>query len=160
MSGCRAESIAAPTASSRVRPRAGAIFERAVAIFARVAQGDGAVIHAIKVLDVRQPPDAGSDRRDLEAFLDAVQPGWRDVAVHERFLPHMQASSVLPMAASGGLGSRPRARSADVSNVYFAGDWVGPRGFLIDASLDSARACAADVLARVTSRALVVPRAA
>jgi len=42
----------------------------------------------------------------------------------------------------GGLAGRPAGTSADVPNVYFAGDWVGPRGFLIDASLASAREAA------------------
>jgi hypothetical protein len=33
-----------------------------------------------------------------------------------------------------------------VSNVYFAGDWVGPRGYLVDASLGSARETARQIL--------------
>jgi predicted NAD/FAD-dependent oxidoreductase len=61
-------------------------------------------------------------------------------------LPHMHATSALPRASQGGLGGRPSARSAEVDNLYFAGDWVGPRGFQLDASLSSAREAAGMIL--------------
>ena len=114
--------------------------------FARLAPEGGAVVHLFKQLDPRAPSDPHSDREDLETFMDQIQPGWRDVVVEHRFLPYMQASSSLPLVATGGLAGRPAHQSSDVPNVYFAGDWVGPRGFLIDAGLDSARVTASVIL--------------
>jgi phytoene dehydrogenase-like protein len=110
--------------------------------YARVAPADGAVVHVMKLLDPRRHSDAHADRAELEDFLDRLLPGWQTAAVDRRFLPHMSASGVLPLARTGGLTGRAPARSEDLANVYFAGDWVGPRGFQIDASLGSARACA------------------
>ena len=107
--------------------------------FARLAPDGAAVIHAVKQLDPRLPDSSHADRADLDDFMDQVQPGWRDVVVEQRFLPRMLASGSLPLASEGGLAGRPGYRSQQLPNLYFAGDWVGPRGYLIDASLDSAR---------------------
>jgi phytoene dehydrogenase-like protein len=100
----------------------------------------------MKQLDPRTASDARVDQRDLEQFMDQIQPGWRDVVVEQHFLPRMPAAWLLPLASRGGLGARPSHRSSSVSNVFFAGDWVGPRGWLVDASLDSARAAARAIL--------------
>jgi uncharacterized protein with NAD-binding domain and iron-sulfur cluster len=81
-----------------------------------------------------------------------VQPGWRDAIVERRFLPHILGSSLLPLASQGGLANRPTYQSPDVPNVYLAGDWVGARGYLVDASFDSARESARLILGTVTSR--------
>ena len=113
---------------------------------ANLAPQGGAVLHAFKQLDHRKPTDPHSDRAELEALVDELQPGWRQVVVERRFLPRMLATSLLPLASHGGLAGRPAGRSADVPNVYFAGDWVGPRGLLIDASLASAREAARSIV--------------
>ena len=118
--------------------------------FAQVAPVGGAVIHLFKQNDPRLPADPHQDRADLEALLDRFQPGWREVVVEARFLPRMQATSLLPLASQGGLGGRPGPRSQELPNVFFAGDWVGPRGFQLDASLDSARAAASLILTAQT----------
>ena len=114
--------------------------------FAQVAPAGGAVIHLFKQNDPRLPADPHQDRADLEALLDRFQPGWREVVVDTRFLPRMEATSLLPLASQGGLAGRPSPRSQELRNLFFAGDWVGPRGFQLDASLDSARAAASLIL--------------
>jgi hypothetical protein len=43
--------------------------------------------------------------------------------------------------------------------VYFAGDWVGPRGWLVDATMASARAAARSIL-RARPAEMAVARAA
>jgi len=52
-----------------------------------------------------------------------------------------------PMAATGGLSGRPGVTVQDRPNVFLAGDWVGSRGMLVDASAASAEECAVHVLA-------------
>jgi phytoene dehydrogenase-like protein len=85
---------------------------------------------------------AQQDERDLEALLDRMQPGWRDVLVHRRFLPAMTVSNAL------ALPDAPRPSSiTPVQGLYIAGDWVGDEGVLSDASLASARAAAKAILA-------------
>ena len=114
--------------------------------FAELAPAGGAVIHLFKQNDPRLPADPHQDRGDLEALLDQFQAGWREVVVEARFLPRMDATSLLPLASQGGLAGRPGTRSHELANLFFAGDWVGPRGFQLDASLDSARGAASSIL--------------
>ena len=114
--------------------------------FARLAPNGGAVIHAFKQLDPRQPGDPHQDVADLEAFMDWLQPGWQQLVVERRVLPRMIAAGVLPLASRGGLRGRATYRLGDIANLSFVGDWVGPRGFLADASLDSAREVARRIL--------------
>jgi phytoene dehydrogenase-like protein len=128
----------APVVFDMQQPR----FVTAQSTVARVAPNGGAVIHAFKQLDPRVAGDQHQDAADIEAALDHVQPGWRGVLVERHFLPRMLGSSLLPLASQGGLAGRPAYQSQDVPNVYFAGDWVGPRGYLADASFHSAREAA------------------
>jgi phytoene dehydrogenase-like protein len=121
-------------------------FMTAQSEFAQLAPQSGAVIHLFKQLDPRVSADPRRDRADLEDLLDEFQPGWREVVVESRFLPRMEATSLLPLASEGGLAGRPGARSDELANLFFAGDWVGSRGFQLDASLDSARAAAGLIL--------------
>jgi phytoene dehydrogenase-like protein len=111
-------------------------------LFAQVAPEGGALIHAFKQLDPAQPGDPQRDERDLEEWLDRVQPGWRAVLVKRIFLPRIEAVSFLPTAHGGGLAGRPGVQVPGVSNLYLAGDWVGNAGYLADASLASARQAA------------------
>jgi phytoene dehydrogenase-like protein len=111
----------------------------------------GGVVHVLTQHDPRVGTIAEQDREAMEAQLDRVQPGWRDEVLENRFLPHMLAVSALPLAKNGGLDSRLGTRSEDVPNVYFAGDWVGLGGYLLDATLGSARE-AARVLLESSSR--------
>ncbi|MBV9580012.1 MAG: NAD(P)/FAD-dependent oxidoreductase, partial [Chloroflexi bacterium] len=114
--------------------------------FARLAPEAGAVLHAVMQLDPRRPAQPLEARARLEAFVDDVQPGWQALAVERRFLPHLLAVGSLPLATSHGLQGRLPHHSPDVDNLYFAGDWVGPRGYLIDAGLASARESAQQIL--------------
>lgn len=114
---------------------------------ARLAPEGGAMIHVARYLDA-DTPDPGSVERQLEGVLDHVQPGWRDVVVERRFLPHMVAASALATAAGGGIASRPGPALPEVRNLYLAGDWIGSEGWLADASLASGAAAARLVMER------------
>lgn len=113
------------------------------------------MIHAFTQPDYRVESNAAEDRAALEASMDQFQPGWRAVVVEQRFLPRMLGTSALPLASQGGLAGRAAHRSQDVRNVYFVGDWVGPRGYLVDAALDSARESARLVLGSVERQPLL-----
>jgi phytoene dehydrogenase-like protein len=125
------------------RPR----FASAQSVYApRVAPAGGALVITFKQLDPRRPGDPLEDERDLEDMLDAAQPGWRDVLVDRQYLPRIEAVGALPTAAGGGFAGRPGPRVPGLENLYLAGDWVGPEGFLVDASAASARSAARLVL--------------
>jgi len=87
---------------------------------------------------------ARESRQALEDLADAVQPGWREQATLERFLPRMVAVSATPTPAGGGLAGRPAVDRGE--GLYLAGDWVGGEGWLVDSALASGAAAAAAAL--------------
>lgn len=95
-----------------------------------------AVMHVMKYLS----PDAPAEHaeQELEAFLDTLQPGWRQLVHTRRFLPNMVVTHGLPLASHGGAQGRPAVAVADRPRVFLAGDWVGPVGQLADAAVSSA----------------------
>lgn len=106
--------------------------------FAQLTPKGGALIHLAKY-GATDPVD---DDHALEALLDRMQPGWREVLVHRRFLPSMTVSNALPTPST----PRPSPVTS-IRGLYIAGDWVGNEGLLSDAALASAKAAAQAVLA-------------
>ncbi|HET9317418.1 MAG TPA: NAD(P)/FAD-dependent oxidoreductase, partial [Vicinamibacteria bacterium] len=82
-----------------------------------------------------------------EALVDRAQPGWRDEVVERRFVPDLVVTNALVLAREDGLAGRPGVVVPERPGFFVAGDWVGPEGQLADASLASARAAAAAVVA-------------
>jgi len=87
---------------------------------------------------------AREPRAALEELADTVQPGWRQQVVLERFLPRMVAVSAIPTPAGSGLAGRPGVDRGD--DLFIAGDWVGPEGWLVDSAIASGSAAAAAAL--------------
>jgi phytoene dehydrogenase-like protein len=111
---------------------------------AKLAPEGGTLIQVARYLS---PEENGSDFRDsLENLLDLTQPGWRQHLVHQRFLPNMVVANRTPLAVEGGLNGRPDV--ALTNRIFVAGDWTGPTGWLVEASLTSARAAARRILAQ------------
>ncbi len=79
---------------------------------ARVAPEGAALVSTMKYLPAGEPSDAARDRLELEAWLDRLQPGWRERLVTQRFLPAMVATHAVVTAAGGGRAGRPGDRGA------------------------------------------------
>jgi len=109
---------------------------------------DGAVVHVAKYLDPAERHDAHAIERELEEFMDRLQPGWRSEIVARRYLPAMTVSYAIPSATSGGLGGRAPVEVSGVGGLYLAGDWVGPEGTLAGAAVASAAQAARLISAR------------
>jgi phytoene dehydrogenase-like protein len=112
--------------------------------YAKLAPKGGALIHVAKYLGTSIQPRPREDQPELEAFLDLLQPGWRQVLVKKRPLPNMVVSNALVTAADGGLGGRPNPRIAE--NLYIVGDWVGKEGLVSNAAVASAKHAAQQIL--------------
>lgn len=111
------------------------------------ADGHGVLFHAMKYLDSSVVPNPVQDKMELEALLDKVQSGWRELVVRQRFLPSMIASnSFLDHDSKGFMKNRPDIKVPGVDNLYIIGDWVGPDGMLADTSFSSAKAVALKIL--------------
>jgi phytoene dehydrogenase-like protein len=115
-------------------------------LYSKVAPRGGALLYTFKQLDPRRPGDPREDERDLEDLLDRAQPGWREALIKRQYLTRMEAVGALPTASGGGFAGRPGRRVPGLEGLYLAGDWVGPEGFLVDASVGSARSAARFVL--------------
>jgi phytoene dehydrogenase-like protein len=118
---------------------------------ARLAPPGGAVVHLARY-DDGTPAEPRRHRAQLEALLDVVQPGWRSLAIHVRYLPKMVTMAAVPSPQSGGLSGRPGSTLPNHEGLFMAGDWVGPRGLLADASLTSAARAAVLADAHLTTR--------
>ncbi len=114
---------------------------------AKLAPEGVAVLHVMKYLGGDSAEPAEGVEGELEALLDRLQPGWRACVVERRFLPAMTVSNALPRADKGGLAARPAVTVCERPDVFLAGDWVGARGLLADASAASAEEAAGLVLA-------------
>lgn len=112
-------------------------------------QTEHAVVHVMKYLPIISRTDAKEDQLELERFLDGIQPGWRESVVERRFLPRMLVSHAAVTAENGGLAGRPGTEVPGRPGLYIAGDWVGPEGMLVHASLASARAAAQLMIERL-----------
>jgi phytoene dehydrogenase-like protein len=108
----------------------------------RVAPEGGTLVCTMKYLPAGTPADAAAEEAELEAWLDRLQPGWRDVLVRRRWLPAMITSNALVRASDGGTAGRPGPAVPDAPGVSVAGDWVGGEGMLLDAALASAERAA------------------
>jgi len=113
---------------------------------ARLAPAGGALIHVAKYLAPGADEAPEQVEGELESLLDLVQPGWRLVVAHRRFLPATTVMNALVKAAQGGSAGWPGPQVVDVPGLYVVGDWVGADGTLVAASLASARR-AAEIIA-------------
>lgn len=117
---------------------------------ARLAPEDKALIHAAKYLPVDKKTDPQADEEELNAMLDLLQPGWRELMVQRRFLPRLVVTHAVITAKQGGTAGRPGPEVPGIPNLYVAGDWVGPEGMLSDASFASGKQ-AAEIIMKTSS---------
>lgn len=113
---------------------------------ADLAPEGGAMIHVSKYLSSDEEADSQSVEREFEDLLDLVQPGWREVLVERRFLPNIVVVTAMASAGQGGLSGRAGPEVPGIRNLYVAGDWVGPEGWLSDASRVSGKRAAELIL--------------
>lgn len=101
------------------------------------------LVHVMRYLPSDESPDGERDRAECEALLDRVRPDWRRAADHVTFRPRLVAATDQPAARRGGVAGRPPVAVPGTPDLFVAGDWVGPEGALVDASVSSGRAAGA-----------------
>ncbi len=117
--------------------------------YANLAPKNQVMVHVAKYLPVCETTDAAADKRELEDYLDLLQPGWRDEVVARQYLSHITVANALATAEQGGLSGFPAAEVAEVSGLALAGDWIGDGGLLVDVPLTSGQMAAEAILAQV-----------
>lgn len=113
---------------------------------AKLGPAGTAVIHIAKYLSEVDKASPATDEQTLLQYASQLQPGWQNHLLNKRFLPGITVAHALPTAQDGGLSGRPQVAIAERPGWYLAGDWVGDRGMLADASAASAEASAQEVL--------------
>lgn len=95
-----------------------------------------ALVHVLRYQEPGHSATPEQDRDELRQVAALV--GIEDSRIEEeRFLRRMVVTGGYPLAAEGGLSSRPPVAVEDRPGLFVAGDWVGPTGFLADAALAS-----------------------
>jgi phytoene dehydrogenase-like protein len=104
-----------------------------------LAPAGGGLVHVLHYLPLGDKTPASELRAGLEehARMAGIMPS---MIGEQRFLLRMTVVGAVPTPAAGGLAGRPGIDSTGVAGVFVAGDWVGPRGWLADASLSSGEA--------------------
>lgn len=101
------------------------------------------VIHLLKYQASVEQIDAAQDRKELEAWMSMLQPGWRNELVSERFIPKALVANTMPIL---GMAGRPAVEDTGLRGLYVSGDWVGQQGMLADAAVASAKQAAHGVI--------------
>ncbi len=118
---------------------------------AKLAPEGVAVVHLVKYLGTDAQTPADTIERELEAYLELHQPGWRENTVARRFLPGMVVANDFPRADGGGLAGRTAVGLKEHPGVFLAGDWVGAEGLLADAAVASAAEAARRAIAHLAA---------
>ena len=107
MFGCGAQPFAKAECDFRARNRSASLF---VGTFCGATGAEGcALIQTAKYLPPDNQDSTETIERELEELLDLVQPGWRDVTVHRRFLPDMIVMNAMPLARTALEEARSRS---------------------------------------------------
>jgi phytoene dehydrogenase-like protein len=123
---------------------------------ARLAPDGVSVVHVARYLSPGND-DTPKDARD-ELAAHAARAGiTAEHILDQRYLHRMTTVSAVAIAEHGGLRGRPTIDDSGETGVFLAGDWVGPRGHLLDAVMASAEA-AARRAAQFVDAATLVPR--
>lgn len=114
--------------------------------YAKLGEPSQVMLHTLKYL----PPDHSQSteelRQELESYLDRFQPGWRELTLHQQFLPSMIVSHAIVTTTMHGPMGRPSPEVPGTRGLWLAGDWVQSNGMLADAAVASGKQAAFKVL--------------
>lgn len=109
---------------------------------ARLSTDGKHVIHLMKYLSPSHDSSAKENEQELELFLDAIQPGWRQHLSYRRFLPKMRVAHHVSTYEMASNQIKLTSRIEGVNNLWIAGDGVDASGMLADGVMDSAKQAA------------------
>ncbi|WP_318243566.1 phytoene desaturase family protein [Fictibacillus norfolkensis] len=104
------------------------------------------VLHVMKYNGSNNLSEVEMDERRLRELLNLLQPGWENEVVAVRFLPNQLIAYDSRSVMNHGVGIAPGPIVPEIRGLFVAGDWVGRRGRLADAAMDSAREAAKDAI--------------
>ncbi|PWU67426.1 phytoene desaturase family protein [Gracilibacillus dipsosauri] len=112
--------------------------------FARLSNHPrNAILHVFKYHHPDQHMDGAIIKKELEQFLDVLQPGWQEYVIFKRFLPHITVNQRLPQ-----IGDEQKILDCqtEIPGLYIAGDWASPHSILAEAAITSGKQAAEKVI--------------
>ena len=112
--------------------------------FARLSEnGKSTVLHVFKYLHPDDNTDGIEIKKELEQFLEKMQPGWKKYEITSRFMPKLTVNQRLPQI--GEEHSLERSRTA-IPGLYIAGDWASPHSILSEGAVSSGKKAAEEII--------------
>lgn len=82
-------------------------------------------------------------KKELEQFLDKLQPGWQQFVISKRFIPNITVNQRLPQIGDERI---LRDYKTGIPGLYIAGDWVSPDSILADGAMSSGKQAAEEII--------------
>ncbi|WP_181347403.1 NAD(P)/FAD-dependent oxidoreductase [Thalassobacillus sp. CUG 92003] len=113
--------------------------------------GDNVVLHVFKYHHPDDKIDGKQVKKELEDYLEMIQPGWQAYRITSRCLPQLTVNQRLPQPGEENMFQRSET---GLSNLYIAGDWAHPRSILSEGAVSSGKQAAEAIIQKETRRSL------
>lgn len=115
-------------------------------IYAKLSEEDNnVVLHVLKYFSQVERIDRMEVKRELETFLETVQPGWREYEITSRCLPHITVNHRLPHVGDENI---LKQSETGIPGLFVAGDWASPDWLLSEAAISSGKRAAEEIMKR------------
>lgn len=101
------------------------------------------VLHVFKYLHPDDNIDGKELKKELEQFLEKIQPGWQEHKISSRFMPTITVNQRLPQI---GDEQKLQRSKSEVAGLYLAGDWVSSHSILSEGAVSSAKQAAEEII--------------
>jgi phytoene dehydrogenase-like protein len=101
------------------------------------------VLHVFKYHHPGAAIDGKKVKKELEQFLERIQPGWQQFLITSRYLPNITVNQRLPQLGDEQQLLRSKA---EISGLYIAGDWASPSYILSEGAVSSGKQAAESII--------------
>jgi phytoene dehydrogenase-like protein len=106
-------------------------------VAARLSQNNqGTILHAFKYHHPHDVIDNNRVKKELEQFLERLQPGWQNYLITSRFIPQITVNQRLPQV---GDEQKLERSKKEIPGLYIAGDWASPDYILSEGAVSSGK---------------------
>lgn len=113
-------------------------------IYARLSEDrKSVVLHVFKYYQPDEEIDGATVQKELEQFLEKMQPGWQNYLITSRFIPQITVNHRLPQ-----IGDEQKLLNATsmIPRLFIAGDWAHPDFILSEGAVSSGKLAAEEIM--------------
>jgi phytoene dehydrogenase-like protein len=107
-----------------------------------------AVLHVFKYYLPGEQINETSVKKELEQFLEKIQPGWQNYLITSRFIPQIKVNQRLPQVGDEQMLHRLKS---EIPGLYMAGDWASRDSILLEGAVRSGKEAAEEILKKEKS---------